>query len=299
MIHLQFRVKDRFRLGWILIGGITAAAIISQDIFAFKKFYNIWNVLLIVIFVYWIFLFIKHFKKEKTIASIFLICASFMLFSSVNLVLITFSDYFNAFSISPVLILLLYISAIIFLIIVEISKHKVWLKTENAKLEQLYNRSISDHKTGVYTSEYVRQVLEQTSDFPFSVCMFDVDDFKKINDTYGHFVGDEALLFIADTLKNELRKEDVIGRFGGDEFIILFKNLASQEALQIMDRIVKRFLNVTEKPYKITISAGLYEIDTEESVYQILKNVDDALYRAKESGKNRIDIYEKTGKGSE
>lgn len=292
MVHLQFGIRDKLRLSWIALGGIGAAAVIIQDILSFKKFYNAWNVFLILLFVYWIGVFIKNLKKDKTVASIFLIGASFMLLFSANLVLITYNDYFNALSISPSLILLLYFSTVIFLIIIEISKHKAWLRMENQKLEQLYFHSIRDQKTGVYTSEYVKQILERTDDFPSTVCMFDVDDFKRINDTYGHFEGDKALVFMADILKNELRKEDTIGRFGGDEFIILFNGKKREEAARIMQRIAERIRPAPGALYTITISTGLYEIVGEEATHQILEKVDSALYKAKQNGKDRIEIYE-------
>ena len=127
--------------------------------------------------------------------------------------------------------------------------------------------------------------------------IFDVDDFKNINDTYGHPFGDIVLHKIGNIFKESFRSVDIIGRLGGDEFAIFLPQIPSIEwitqklngVLQKVKRLSKE-LNI-EKP--ISVSIGIYEIKFSESFKDIFLKADKALYQAKKSGKNRYEFYSK------
>jgi diguanylate cyclase (GGDEF)-like protein len=132
----------------------------------------------------------------------------------------------------------------------------------------------------------------------FSVVLLDIDDFKKINDSYGHLAGDEYLKKVASTIIVNLREQDTASRFGGEEFLILLPDTQIDGACKLAERIRKRIeemeLMFQEYLIKTTISAGVSQFDQEDhDPENILRRVDVALYQAKSKGKNRVIIPEK------
>ena len=125
----------------------------------------------------------------------------------------------------------------------------------------------------------------------------DLDDFKKINDTYGHDIGDKVLSSVAKILKDEFRKADIIGRFGGDEFIIYMTgtddlNVAKSKAAQSLENM-QDALKTTHPEVKIHGSFGIAPCSRPEEDYNdLFKKADNALYAAKKSGKNRVCVSE-------
>ncbi|RXD07303.1 sensor domain-containing diguanylate cyclase [Sphingomonas sp. UV9] len=120
---------------------------------------------------------------------------------------------------------------------------------------------------------------------PVSIAMFDVDHFKRINDTYGHQAGDEVLKRIAVDAAGELRTGDTAGRFGGEEFVIVLPDATAQTAMMVAERIRLRIECESSIP-RVTISVGVAELLCDESTETLLKRADQALYAAKNSGRN-------------
>lgn len=181
------------------------------------------------------------------------------------------------------------------------------LRNKNAELELLLKKleilSITDQLTGLYNRRYFENVLKQefakTLRFGTPLCclMIDVDLFKKINDTYGHHIGDAVLKETSEIIKSNLRDIDTVARWGGDEFILLFPQTKKEEALTPVERIRK---SVAEHVFpdmkndKVTLSIGVAsapnadnKIDTVEKLFQL---ADLALYEAKRNGRNRTAI---------
>ncbi len=167
------------------------------------------------------------------------------------------------------------------------------------KIEKVIASKISDFDqlTNLYTRRYVFERLyeevERSKRYKefLSVAMIDIDNFKRINDTYGHDVGDEVLRKVADTLKSSTRKIDIIGRYGGEEFLAIFPHTPLDQSMKSAQRMLK---NVREnyKWMKLTLSIGIAEVTPEcNNVEQLVKCADIALYRAKVAGKNRIVKY--------
>ncbi len=157
-------------------------------------------------------------------------------------------------------------------------------------LTEVYNRryffEIAAHECSV--AERYKQ--------PLSLIMFDIDNFKKFNDQYGHQVGDEILKNITQIAREQLRSADILGRYGGEEFTILLPNSNAQESLIVAERIRDRVgaykLDIGSGLVSVTISVGVAEYCTEtQALDDLLRNADKAMYAAKESGRNCVSVY--------
>jgi diguanylate cyclase (GGDEF)-like protein len=133
---------------------------------------------------------------------------------------------------------------------------------------------------------------------PFVLAMFDIDDFKKINDAHGHQVGDRVLRGIARTLRAVTRDEDVLARYGGEEFILLLRNVtvgaAMERCTEILHSVAAQVFDWEDAKRNLrvrtTVSCGITEFVHGDSVYDLLRRADMALYSAKKLGKNRIEV---------
>jgi two-component system cell cycle response regulator len=154
----------------------------------------------------------------------------------------------------------------------------------------LYNRGAIIE---ILTREVARWHREKSA---LSVCIADVDHFKAINDTYGHMVGDEVLKQLSRQMTSLLRTYDSIGRYGGEEFLIVIPYCDSEKAASIAERIRSRFalgeLSINQSSIPVTISLGVSTISPENStVSGMLQAADVALYAAKNKGRNRVELY--------
>ncbi|MCQ6560599.1 histidine kinase N-terminal 7TM domain-containing diguanylate cyclase [Paenibacillus mendelii] len=176
----------------------------------------------------------------------------------------------------------------------------------NQKLEQM---AITDNLTGCYNRHYLTQQLEREViknmgyHIPFAILLFDIDYFKLVNDNYGHLVGDEVLCSTVDTIKQSLRKTDILARYGGEEFIIYLPNTTPAQANLVAERVKTKvesnqmIVRNVSPPLSITISIGLLSIHTftidhsyksRPLLNELFHSVDQALYQAKRNGRNQI-----------
>ena len=124
---------------------------------------------------------------------------------------------------------------------------------------------------------------------PLSVIMYDIDNFKKVNDTFGHDIGDDILISLSHLVKKSLRDTDILGRYGGEEFFILLPNTELNDAEIYANRLREEIENFSFYIVKnITISLGLVLIEENEDIDDIFKRVDELLYKSKNSGRNRV-----------
>ena len=175
---------------------------------------------------------------------------------------------------------------------------------QNAKLHQEVKQlAITDELTGLYNFRYIKDRLEeevkraQRFKHPLALIMADIDHFKGFNDAYGHLEGNKALQNIAGILQLNVREVDIVGRFGGEEFIIILPEANKKEAHKIAERIrIKvedyNFINKKSHPErKITISLGVTSCFQENITPQgLVQKVDQALYLAKGKGRNRVEV---------
>ncbi|MCS7556961.1 GGDEF domain-containing protein [Pseudomonas aeruginosa] len=127
---------------------------------------------------------------------------------------------------------------------------------------------------------------------PLSVLMLDIDHFKRVNDHYGHAVGDEALKAVAETTKDHLRNVDMVFRFGGEEFLVLLSSTPLQAACMVGERLRQAVEELDYRhagePLKLSISLGCADLRPGEGSDDLLRRVDEALYEAKRDGRNRL-----------
>lgn len=175
------------------------------------------------------------------------------------------------------------------------------LEEQNLRLEHLAN---TDPMTELYNRRYFFRVAEGEfakaieAGFPTSVTLIDLDFFKRVNDTYGHLVGDRILIHVAHQIRACCRKQDVLARYGGEEFVLLHPNTGQKDAYELAETIRK---TVQETPYDhdtesitVTLSAGVVEMQECEDCSRLddlLSRADRALYRAKQTGRNRVVPY--------
>ena len=183
----------------------------------------------------------------------------------------------------------------------EIATQNEELAEANARLEQI---AITDQLTGAYNRRYIMREIEQElsrsvrHNLPISITMIDIDNFKDINDTHGHQVGDEVLKEVVQVLSSSIRTSDLLGRYGGEEFIIIAPLTGQQEALilaeRLRDTVSKWPFETTYGFIKLTISLGVatYDGKTETCqsaiLEQLLAQADTELYKAKAAGRNCV-----------
>lgn len=164
--------------------------------------------------------------------------------------------------------------------------------------DRLKTLSMRDHLTGLYNRRVFEAMLEvetrKRSSKPFSLLLIDLDNFKLINDTYGHGTGDQVLVAIAKMLRLSFRKSDVVSRYGGEEFAVLLPETSPDSARQVAERFRENVATLSlgsgAKKIKPTVSVGIasiaYRFGIE--VADVIEEADRALYTAKANGKNRV-----------
>ena len=153
--------------------------------------------------------------------------------------------------------------------------------------------SITDKLTSIYNRNRFEIVLgawiKNKRHDPFSLLLFDIDDFKKVNDCLGHTAGDQALVKIAEIISAHIRDEDIFARWGGEEFVILFDSTGIEKASELAERL-RRVVEVNPwgEAGKITISIGVAEYRQNETIVEFVNRADEKMYEAKKSGKNQV-----------
>ena len=162
-------------------------------------------------------------------------------------------------------------------------------------ISHLYDAATHDEKTGLYNNKFFETILDREIEKvkrgqqKLSLFIIDIDFFKKINDVHGHIKADELLLRLAELLKKQARKSDVVARFGGEEFFILLPETNLERAKKLGTRLKKAIhSDKILKKYKITVSGGVTEFKKKDSKNKLKKRVDKALYQAKKSGRDKF-----------
>jgi len=161
--------------------------------------------------------------------------------------------------------------------------------------DSLIKMAIRDQLTGLFNRHYLLETANHRvakvmrNDFPVSVLMMDIDHFKSINDTYGHQAGDVVLKAFAGLLNQESREEDIVSRFGGEEFVIFLDECNVFTAEKIAERIRQRVEEFHPENIEVTVSIGVAELRKgKEGFSDLIKRADDAMYQAKKQGRNRV-----------
>jgi len=169
-----------------------------------------------------------------------------------------------------------------------------------SNLEQYRKEASEDTLTGLSNRRYIKSIIESKIiefheiNIPFGVAFIDIDYFKKVNDDYGHDVGDEILKLVAHTLESNLRHHDAVGRWGGEEFIAIFSDIDAEGMSIITEKL--RFLveasklRLNDNELHVTISIGSTISKPEDNAESIVKRADELMYQSKIAGRNRATI---------
>ena len=161
----------------------------------------------------------------------------------------------------------------------------------------IYDKSIKDSLTGLYNRYYLEEHLDNVLDklsklySEISVAFIDIDNFKAINDTYGHVNGDVILKNLGEKINDCIRESDYAFRYGGDEFLIIFPNTKLDQALNATKRIKQNISTSTEKNgIKLSLSIGISTYQRFENHKTLIDRVDKIMYESKKNGKNQITV---------
>ena len=174
------------------------------------------------------------------------------------------------------------------------------MQQSKANLEQLERLANYDSLTGLYNRGAILRKLEELTNHArrykeeFILSLMDIDHFKRVNDQYGHLVGDEVLERIAKLVREDVRIADSVGRYGGEEFIVVLPKTDLPSAVIVAERI-REIIEATEmiasegKVFSVTVSQGLSGYRAGDDKDSLISRADEALYRAKETGRNRVE----------
>ncbi|WP_081646883.1 GGDEF domain-containing protein [Limisalsivibrio acetivorans] len=178
----------------------------------------------------------------------------------------------------------------------EAYKHEVD-KLKN-HLQKYRTESITDHLTGLFNRKYLEiKLSEEAERFgrhgePFCMVMLDIDDFKHINDTYGHLIGDQVLKHIARIVKESVRKTDFAFRYGGEEFTFMLLNANLENSCKIAEQIREKVEStnfaIKDNSFNVTVTMGVAQYQKDEEPESVLDRADKNLYAGKQSGKNKV-----------
>lgn len=190
----------------------------------------------------------------------------------------------------------------------EIKKLKSELRRKDIEISKLKSIASKDELTGVYNrrgfKEEVARVFDNISFAgsniearkhffisKISLLFFDIDNFKKINDTYGHKAGDQVIQYVVNVISQKLRSIDVVGRLGGEEIAVALVGSDEQDAYRKAEEIrkaIKQRVKVSLKQMvPITVSIGVAQMEKDSTLDEFIKSADEAMYKAKQSGKNK------------
>ncbi len=159
--------------------------------------------------------------------------------------------------------------------------------------------ALYDSITGLYTRGITEEMLLKQIELAkrlkknFSILLIDIDDFKKVNDTHGHNFGDSLLRDLGFLIKTSIRKADIAGRWGGEEFLIILPETPLEDAEKVAEKIRKRVERyfIEKYNYPLTVSIGVAAYESMDTIEKLIDKADVALYKAKRTGKNRVEKF--------
>ena len=169
-------------------------------------------------------------------------------------------------------------------------------------MQTISELAIRDELTGLFNRRHLMALLDDEKNRAsrggplFCLAMLDIDHFKKVNDLYGHLAGDAVLLAVATTIQMTMRNTDFCGRYGGEEFLLVYTQTNTPGAVICAERVRSgvesmRFPDIGPD-FRITFSLGLTEYHSNDDVQKVISRADSALYLAKDSGRNRVKFSE-------
>jgi len=215
-----------------------------------------------------------------------IIIASFNIMALYYIEELNFSEFYAG---------LVYLIIVLILCVIIAFKDNYYKRINYITNKKLIKLSITDPLTGIYNRAKQNEELNRCINYSqryntdLSIVIIDLDDFKKVNDNYGHLIGDKLIIGFVKIVKDIIRKTDIFARWGGEEFVLILPNTDLDEAIEISERIRKTVeSNEFEKVNKLTCSFGVAQLSQADDTYSILQKADQMLYTAKNAGKNTV-----------
>ncbi len=276
------------------LGNITFAVIFMMVIFApnmvvFKQLYTYGYFLILINVLTWLWISLKYLRK-RFVAFIFSIGFLVIgIYGGITVLMDVFGGYFQ-FN-SPVFYISVFSSIPLLLVYEAIHEKELLLVREKDLREKEFINSMTDSLTSTWNQRYMSMIFNDRLGH-YSLALIDIDNFKSVNDTYGHLAGDFIIVGISKILSESVSEVDLICRYGGDEFVVILKDKGIDESLKIFEKLrmnIETFKFEYEKvSINVTISMGLVEETGNHSVEYVFNCADELLYKAKANGKNEI-----------
>lgn len=172
--------------------------------------------------------------------------------------------------------------------------HSTLAFTNSMLREELEKMVVTDHLTKLYSRSYLDENLQMSllEDQQGTFVLIDIDNFKRVNDTYGHQVGDSVLIQVANVIFNNIRSSDIGARWGGEELAIYLPKVPLDIGISIAERLVNKVGEETDPHVTISCGVSYWSTDSQDTAQNIFKRADEALYIAKATGKNKVVVHE-------
>lgn len=254
----------------------------------FQRFNAIYNVVLPFMFMInitmWFYIAIKYKQVNRRSQILIYTLPILFVYSTYDIFNHIESRSYNSFLIYAVIAFLI---AILISIAYEYFDSLEELKYQRKIADQMYEKAIRDSLTNSFTYEYMKKKLSKRKD-PYALILLDIDNFKQINDLYGHQMGDRILKKLVEIINEHIGQEDILARYGGDEFLISTYDLKSAETVgrRIFEEYEK--LKVKDVDHKFSLSMGITILTAYESIEEVFNETDQKLLKAKRDGKSGI-----------
>lgn len=294
-VYQHFKNRIALFSGFILLISAFLIVFSGNDLFVLKRMATVFSALIFINLILWIVISLINIKKSD-FSKIFLsLCVIALVLAGFDITLNFFekTNLFNLFCLNIYTFIFFSISMTILVFFDYMNLlEKIIYETEKAKV--YYEMATKDQMTDCFNHQFIVNTLKEMRK-NYVLVMFDIDNFKPINDTFGHQTGDYVIKFIANEIKKNVRTNDLVGRYGGDEFIAILPECSEAVAKEISSRILEnvRAKNNDDKGniLKLSLSIGIYNRIINEKSEIVLSKVDKALYQSKTTGKNRITVF--------
>lgn len=232
----------------------------------------------------------KHIQISTFISGLTMLITLFLKYNVI-------AKYENQFQFVKIVNFFYGIIATFFIVYIVSFSEKLLSSMRIVEMQALLKEVYTDFLTGLKNKRYIEEIIQTSSSLENSyVVIADIDFFKKVNDTYGHSVGDYVLKEISEMALHFFRSEDIVSRWGGEEFLFLVKDINSTAVMkrinELREKISLKNFSYDNYNFQITMTFGVEKIDSSVSIQEIFKRADSALYLGKQSGRNKVVFYE-------
>ncbi|HPO49705.1 MAG TPA: GGDEF domain-containing protein [Spirochaetota bacterium] len=294
-VYKHFGKKISFYSGCSLFLSIIPILFATNNLFLLKRISTILSAVIFVNIIIWIYVSFLSIKESDFNKVFFVLCIIILSLTSFDIFNNFFgqSNKFNLFSLNVYTFIILAI-ALTILVFYEYLQLEERVVSEEQKSKIYYELATKDQMTDCYNHQFIVNTLKSLKT-SYSLIMFDIDNFKPINDTYGHQSGDFVIKFVAHSIKENVKSCDMVGRYGGDEFVAILPDSKSEEAkkiaLSVLEQVREQESDDKGNKLKLSLSIGVYATTGAEEIGEVLRKVDETLYISKNNGKNQVNVF--------